>query len=111
LKPGPDRGIDVRKTFFDPGGSEQRKEIIASVKGGKTLPAECVRDVLGTVQRERAQIGVLITLRPPTTAMKQDAVEAPTYRGSHGKIYSGIQILTVQDLLDGHAIEYSITSE
>jgi hypothetical protein len=30
---------------------------------------------------------------------------ASTYRGADGRIYSGIQILTVSDLLDGHIID------
>lgn len=107
LKPGPDRGIDARKMFFDPPGSNERREIIVSVKGGN-LPATCVRDLIGTVQRERAQIGVLITLKPPTKHMLRDAAEAPAYRGADGRIYSGIQILTVKDLLEGHTLEYPL---
>ena len=107
LKPGPDRGIDARKTFFDPAGSNERREIIVSVKGG-SLPADCVRDLIGTVQRERAQIGVLLTLKKPTKNMIRDAEEAPPYRGTDCGIYPGIQILTVQNLLDGHSLEYPL---
>ena len=107
LKPGPDRGIDARKAFFDPPGSNERREIIVSVKGG-SLPASCVRDLIGTVQRERAQIGVLLALKKPTKNMIRDAAEAPPYRGTDGRIYPGIQILTVQDLLDGHSLEYPL---
>jgi adenine specific DNA methylase Mod len=107
LKPGPDRGIDARKVFFDPPGSNERREIIVSVKGGQ-LPATCVRDLIGTVHRERAHIGVLITLNPPTRNMVRDAAEAPAYRGGDRRIYSGIQILTVKDLLDGHTLEYPL---
>lgn len=108
LKPGPDRGIDARKPFWDPAGSDQRREIIVSVKGGMSLPAGCVRDLIGTVQRERAQIGVLITLRAPTANMVRDAVAATSYRGADGRVYPGIEILTVRDLLDGHSIEYPL---
>lgn len=107
LKPGPDRGIDGRKVFFDPPTSDQRREIIVSVKGG-TLPANCVRDLIGTVQRDRAQVGVLITLRKPTANMVRDANAAPPYRGMDGELYAGIQILTVRDLLDGHIIKYPL---
>lgn len=107
LKPGPDRGIDARKVFFDPPGSNERREIIVSVKGG-ALPPTCIRDLIGTVQRERASMGVLITLKPPTRNMVRDAAEAPAYRGGDGRLYSGIQILTVADLLDGHTLEYPL---
>lgn len=107
LKPGPDRGIDARKVFFDPPGSDNRREIIVSVKGGK-LPASCVRDLLGVVRRERAQIGVLVTLNPPSKAMLRDATDAGQYRGADGLLYSTIQILTVADLVQGKAIDYPL---
>jgi hypothetical protein len=107
LKPGPDGGIDGRKVFWDPPGSDQRREIIVSVKGGK-LPANYVRDLIGTFQRERAQIGLLLTLKDPTPNMIRDANEAPPYRGSDGRLHAGLQILTVRDLLDGHTIEYPL---
>lgn len=107
LKPGPDRGIDARKVFFDPAGSEQRREIIVSVKGGK-LKANDIRDLIGTVQRERAQIGVLLTLRAPTSNMLRDAADIEPYRGNDGKLYAAIQILTVADLLEGKVIEYPL---
>jgi DNA modification methylase len=107
LKPGPDRGIDARKVFFDPPGSDNRREIIVSVKGGK-LSAGCVRDLLGVVRRERAQIGVLVTLKPPSKAMLRDATDAGHYRGADGLLYSVIQILTVADLVDGKAIQYPL---
>lgn len=107
LKPGPDRGIDARRVFFDPAGSDERREIIVSVKGGK-LKAGDVRDLIGTVQRERAQIGVLLTLRPPTPNMLHDAADIEPYRGNDGRLYPAIQILTVADLLDGKVIEYPL---
>jgi site-specific DNA-methyltransferase (adenine-specific) len=107
LKPGPDRGIDARKVFFDPAGSEHRREIIVSVKGGK-LKANDVRDLIGTVQRERAQIGVLITLRAPSPNMLRDAADVEPYRGNDGRLYPAIQILTVADLLQGKVIEYPL---
>ena len=107
LKPGPDRGIDARKVFFDPAGSDQRREIIVSVKGGK-LKAGDVRDLIGTVQRERAQIGVLITLRLPTPGMLRDAADVAPYRANDGRVYPAIQVLTVTDLLQGKVIEYPL---
>jgi site-specific DNA-methyltransferase (adenine-specific) len=107
LKPGPDRGIDARRVFFDPAGSDQRREIIVSVKGGK-LKANDVRDLIGTVQRERAQIGVLITLKSPSASMQRDAADIEPYRGNDGRLYNSIQILTVADLLEGKVIEYPL---
>jgi hypothetical protein len=37
-----------------------------SVKGGKTIGPQFVRDLLGAVETQRAQMGVLITMAEPT---------------------------------------------
>lgn len=107
LKPGADRGVDGRKVFFDPAGSENRREIIVSVKGGK-LRANDVRDLIGAVQTHRGDIGVLVTLNEPTASMKRDAASLPPYEAVDGKRYPRIQILTVKNLLEGHTVEYPL---
>jgi DNA modification methylase len=108
LKPGPDRGIDGRKVFFDPAGSNERRDIIVSVKGGRRLSANVVRDLIGAVRRDRGHIGVLISLAEPTPAMRRDAADAPPYRSTDGRVYPGVQILTVRDLLAGKVVEYPL---
>jgi DNA modification methylase len=64
-KKGADQGIDGRIYFHDEGKSGKTKQIIISVKAGHLTPGY-VRDLRGVVERERAQIGVLISLREPT---------------------------------------------
>jgi site-specific DNA-methyltransferase (adenine-specific) len=107
LKPGPDRGVDGRKVFFDPPGSDTRRELIVSVKGGQ-LKANDVRDLIGAVLTHRGDIGVLIALREPTPAMKRDAASLAPYEAADGKRYPRIQILTVKQLLAGHTVEYPL---
>lgn len=106
-KKGADKGIDGRLYFFDD-ASGDAKQIIISVKSGKTGPAH-VRDLKGVVEREEAQIGVIITLQEPTKAMKEEAASAGFYDSPWGDKYPRIQILTIDELLEGAGIEYPST--
>jgi hypothetical protein len=60
------------------------------------------------VEREKAAIGVFITLELPTSAMRTEAASAGFYVASEleGKKYPRIQILTIVDLLSGRKIDY-----
>jgi site-specific DNA-methyltransferase (adenine-specific) len=59
-----------------------------------------VRDLAGTVEAERAKMGIFVTLEDPTTGMRTAALRAGYYETEYGK-YEKIQILTVEDLFDG----------
>jgi DNA modification methylase len=105
---GADRGIDGRLPFHEKPGGKTR-QVIISVKSGKTGPAH-VRDLRGVIEREKAEIGVLITMREPTAAMRAEAASAGVYRsGSEGVGTWGehdrIQLLTIQELLEGKQID------
>ena len=106
-KKGADQGIDGRLYFFDEHlDSGRTKRIIFSVKAGHTGPAH-LRDLWGVVEREKAQIGVLITLEEPTKAMRTEAAKAGFYeRPSGGKDerYPRLQLLTIEELLKGGSI-------
>ncbi len=101
-KKGADRGIDGRK-IFQSGKPGVYESVIISVKAGTTGPAH-VRDLKGVLDREKAAIGVLITMRDHTPAMKTEAVTAGFYSTPWGK-YPRIQLLTVAELLAGRKIE------
>jgi hypothetical protein len=68
------------------------------------VTASQVRDLLGVVQREEAQIGVLISFQEPTKPMKAEAATAGFYASPWGKKYRKIQLRTVGVLLEGKAI-------
>jgi DNA modification methylase len=101
-KKGSDRGIDGR-LYFDDTGSGQVKQIILSVKAGNTGVAH-IHELRGVVEREKAEIGVLITMQDPTKPMLIDAAEAGFYESRWGK-HPKIQILTIADLLAGKKID------
>ena len=103
-KKGADKGIDGRIIFQgDKQGSFEN--VILSVKAGKTGSAH-IRDLKGVLEREKAAIGVLISMQEPTSAMKTEAVTAGFYESaSWNRKYPKIQLLTVEELLDGKKIE------
>lgn len=71
VKKGADQGIDGRLYFHDERGGKTR-QIIFSVKSGR-LKAEYVRDLRGVIEREKAEIGVLLSLHPFSQAMRTEA--------------------------------------
>ncbi len=102
-KRGADQGIDGRLYFHD-NPKEGAKQIILSVKSGERIGVRDVRDLRGVVDREKAQIGVLITLHGPTQPMKREAASAGFYESRWGK-HPSLQILTIEELLEGKGID------
>jgi DNA modification methylase len=102
-KPGGDKGIDGR-LYFHEGGSETR-QIVFSVKGGEHLVPNFVRDLRGVIEREGAEIGVLLSFEAPTAGMRSEAAEAGFYESPWGK-HPRIQLRTVGELLAGQGVDY-----
>ncbi len=101
-KKGADRGIDGLITFIDE-ATGKAKRVIVQVKSGK-VGSPAVRDLVGTLKREGAAIGVLLTLEPPTAEMTREAVSAGFYESpGWGTTHPRVQLLTVGDLLAGLA--------
>jgi site-specific DNA-methyltransferase (adenine-specific) len=106
-KKGADKGIDGRIFFHDEwaAGGGPTKQIILSVKAGHTNVAH-VRDLRGVLDREKAPIGVLITMEEPTRPMRQEAATAGFYKSPWSQEdYPKLQILTVGELLAGKKID------
>jgi hypothetical protein len=60
-----------------------------------------VRELSGVLQRESAEMGILVTLGEPTRSMLADAAGAGfVERSAHGRL-PRVQVVTVGDLLDG----------
>lgn len=66
-----------------------------------------VRDLRGVIEREKAEIGVLISMQPPTKPMLKEAAEAGFYHvpGLRDK-YPRLQILSIAQLLEGKRVEF-----
>ncbi|MCB9183260.1 MAG: restriction endonuclease [Flavobacteriales bacterium] len=100
-KKGPDSGIDGVKYFHDV-DEDGLKKILVSVKSGK-LKADDVRAFNHVREREKAEIGLFITLSKPTAGMVSDAAAAGfyTYADRSERKVPRMQILTIEDLLSG----------
>ena len=97
-KKGADTGIDGI-IYFKPDGKTTEKAIV-SVKGGMNVGVAMVKDLIATVDREKAKIGVFVTLTTPTKPMEKEAVTAGFYQTDYGK-FPKIQILTIENLFAG----------
>jgi hypothetical protein len=105
-KKGADRGVDGRLYFFDD-NSGISKQIIFSVKAGKVSSPQ-VRDLVGVLTNEKAEIGVFITFEKPTQPMLAAAATAGFYTSSDGTKYPRIQILTIEQILKGTQPKYPL---
>jgi SAM-dependent methyltransferase len=105
-KKGADKGIDGRLYFHD--GSQQTRQIILSVKAGR-LHANYVRDLRGVLEREKADIAVLLSFDKPTKPMRAEAASAGFYESPWGN-HPRLQLLTVRELLEGKRIDYPQTA-
>jgi DNA modification methylase len=102
-KKGADQGIDGRLYFHDEENGKT-KQVILSVKSGH-ITVKDVRDLRGVIEREKAEIGVLVTLEDATKPMRTEAAAAGFYKSPWGN-HPRLQILTIEQLLDGESIDY-----
>ena len=103
-KKGRDKGIDGIINFVDD-STGKSKRVIVQVKSGHVKSGD-IRDLVGTVQREEAAIGVFITLEPSTRDMRTEAASTGLYHSTGwGKDYSRIQILSIAELLQGAEVK------
>jgi site-specific DNA-methyltransferase (adenine-specific) len=103
-KKGSDKGIDGVINFIDD-NSGRPKRVLIQVKSGHVKSGD-IRDLVGTVQRENAAIGVFITLEQPSRDMIAEAVKHGYYSSpGWGKDFPKIQILSIVDLLSGAEIK------
>lgn len=107
-KKGADAGIDG-KLFFREKENGHVKTMVIQVKSGALKLSE-VRDFAQVIQREKAPIGVLLTLDEPTRDMRTEAATLgyykPEYRLSEEDRYDRYQILTIRDLFEGKQPRY-----
>lgn len=104
---GSDQGIDGRLFFHDEGDGGRTKQIILSVKSGHVSVRD-VRDLRGVLDREKAEIGVLVTLDQATKPMETESASAGFYKSPWGN-HPHLQILTIAELLEGKRIDYPPT--
>lgn len=102
-KKGGDGGIDgiAYMVDFDESNKVAYKQVIFSVKSSKTLSPTVIRDLFGTIEREKAEIGYLITLYPMPNLVKEAAKYGTYQNKMFGHTYPKISVVSIQELLDG----------
>ncbi len=99
-KKGADRGIDGVVHFVD-GQKRKLQRALVQVKSGK-VSSPHIRDLKGTMEREKAAMGLFITLEEPTREMELEAVSAGFYYSDlQIRDFPKIQMRTVRALLEG----------
>ena len=96
---GADRGIDG--LLYVEVGRNKTEKIIVQVKGGANVTRSNIATLKGDVDREKAAIGLFITLAEPTREMQKEAVAAGYYESPFHGAVPKIQILSVEELLAG----------
>jgi DNA modification methylase len=102
-KKGGDGGIDGEALILElsESGDREYKPLIFSVKSNKTLSPTVIRDLYGTVEREKAAAGVFLTLYPMPNLVKE-AAKYGTYENSFLKLkFPKIQVVSVEEILAG----------
>lgn len=95
-----DKGIDGVIRF--PLDTKAVGRAVVSVKGGATLNPAMVRDLRGTIETQKAELGIFICLTEPTRGMIEEANKSGSYvHGLTGTSYPRLQLITVKELLDG----------
>jgi len=97
-KKGADNGIDG--VMWLRIGARDRAKVVVSVKGGYNVSVAMIRDLVGVLEREKAAIGLFVTLNEPTGPMKVEAAKAGFFIADDER-YARIQILTIEELFEG----------
>lgn len=103
-KKGADKGIDG--IILNPvSGTNKVFKGIVQVKSGHVNVSQ-IRDLNGTMLREKADYGIFITLEEPTQNMKDEAIKAGNIKDNFGTPIPKIRIVTIAELLKGLKLDY-----
>ena len=101
---GADRGVDGMLYFID-GQRRTPQKTVIQVKGGRVSSPQ-VRDLVGVVEREKAAMGLFISLEPPTRDMRREASAAGFYHSDlWARDFPKIQLRTVGEMLTGQGFD------
>jgi DNA modification methylase len=100
-KKGADKGIDGVISFSTGPRGEVGRALVSVKSGG--VNSSMIRDLKGVLEREKAEIGLFVTLDEPSAPMRLEASTAGVYHSDlSGRDYGRIQILTIAELLEEH---------
>ncbi len=95
-----DKGVDGVARFYLDKNTVGR--VLVSVKGGQMVGPQFVRDLIGTIETQKAQMGVLNTMTEPTRGVLDAVNHGGTYKWPvNNKTYPRVQVITIRELLRG----------
>ena len=105
-KKGADAGIDGFINFFDD-NSGKPKRIVVQVKSGNVQRNQ-IATLKSDMEREKADLALFVTLKPPTGPMVNEALGAGFYapEAFPDDNFQKVQILTIEELLGGGRPDY-----
>lgn len=95
-KKGADKGIDGRIYF----GAKSEGTAIVSVKAGDNVGVSMIRDLRGVIERDKAAIGIFLTLAEPTKPMVTEAAGAGQFEIEGFEPVPRIQIVTIEQAME-----------
>ncbi len=100
-KKGADAGIDGYINFFDDNSGKPRRIVVQVKSGG--VQRNQIATLKSDMEREKADLALFVTLKPPTRPMRQEALEAGFYTPKAFPDHRSprVQILTIEELLSG----------
>jgi len=106
-KKGADGGIDGIAYFQD--NPTKPSKAVIQVKGGH-VTANQIRDLIGVMTTNKAQLGFFISLEPPTQPMRNAALAAGYYEppSGLGRKVEAVQIRTIEELLQGKDFDFPL---
>ncbi|MHB1318702.1 MAG: site-specific DNA-methyltransferase, partial [Anaerolineae bacterium] len=104
-KKGADQGADGVLFFVDEAKGKAKKAVV-QVKSGH-VTSSVIRDLGHVTEREKAAMGLLVSLEQPTRPMEIEALGAGHYHSpGWNRDYPRLQIRTVAELLSGKGFDY-----
>jgi DNA modification methylase len=105
-KKGGDGGIDGIAYVTDKvQGKVENRKVLFSVKSNKTLSPAVIRELNGTIERENAACGVLLTLYPMPNLVKESKQYGLYHNNFNDNDYPKIQVVSVGEIFDGQRLE------
>ncbi|MBI4297177.1 MAG: restriction endonuclease [Chloroflexi bacterium] len=103
-KKGADRGVDGTIFFLD-GPQRTAHKAVIQVKSGHVSSPQ-IRDLKGVLEREKAALGLFISLEDPTRDMRTEAASAGFFHSDlMDRDYPRLQIRTIGELLESRGFE------
>lgn len=110
-KKGGDGGIDGISIIVDRDEKQNQvyEKVIFSVKSNATLSPTVIRDLFGTMAREKAVMGYLLTLNPMPNLVKSCKEYGAYTNNVMARDYPKIQVITAEEILNGSRFDLPIS--